>query len=170
MIKNKFFIFIILVLALLSISVASAGDFSLVNTTDSDVSACDESVNVDNEVLSVSEVDNSNVVSFGQNNSQLQSNHLKNFDDLKSDIDAKSNNSVLDLDCDYKYNGTSNFDGITINKNNFTIDGHGHTIDANAGSNSVKIFAVSGNNITLKNLILINANFKDKGAVIYNNT
>ena len=163
MIKNKFFIFIILVLALLSISVASAEDSSLVNTTDSEVSVCDESVNDDNEVISVSEVDNSNVV-----NSQLQSNDVKNFDDLKSDIDAKSNNSVLDLDCDYKYNGTSNFDGITINKNNFTIDGHGHTIDANAGSNSVKIFAVSGNNITLKNLILINANFKDKGAVIYN--
>ena len=49
MIKNKFFIFIILVLALLSINVASAEDSSLVNTTDSDVS-------VDNEVLSSSEV------------------------------------------------------------------------------------------------------------------
>ena len=148
MIKNKFFIFIILVLALLSISIASAEDSSLVNTTDSDVS-------VDNEVLSVLEVDNSD------------SNDVKNFDDLKSDIDAKSNNSVLDLDCDYKYNGTSNFDGITISKNNFTIDGHDHTIDANAGSNSMRIFSVSGNNITLKNLILINANFNDKGAVIY---
>ena len=149
MIKNKFFIFIILVLALLSISIASAEDSSLVNTTDSDVS-------VDNEVLSVLEVDNSD------------SNDVKNFDDLKSDIDAKSNNSVLDLDCDYKYNGTSNFNGITINKNNFTIDGHGHTIDANAGANSVRIFTVAGNNITFKNLILINTNFNDKGAVMYN--
>ena len=93
---------------------------------------------------------------------------MKNFDDLKSDIDAKSNNSVLDLDCDYKYNGTSNFDGITINKNNFTIDGHGHTIDANAGSNSVRIFNITGTNVTLKNLILINANVTDKGAAIYN--
>ena len=156
MIKNKFLIFIILVLTLLSISTASAEDSSLLNTTDSEVSVYDESVYVDNDV---SKVDNLDVISEESVNSQLKS----NFTDLQEKINNQSDNSVLDLDCDYKYNGTIDFTRIMISKNNLTIDGHGHTIDAN---NSAGIFNVTGNSITLKNLILVNAKIQAPGGAI----
>ena len=85
------------------------------------------------------------------------------FTDLQNEINSKSDNSVLDLEYDYKYDGTTDFDGITITKNNFTIDGHGHTLDANPGNNHVRIFLISGTNVTLKNLILINAKLLNGG-------
>ena len=81
----------------------------------------------------------------------------KSFDDLQNTINDLSNNSVLDLDCDYTYSGTCDFTGITINKTNFTIDGHGYTLDAKSSSNShVRIFNVTGTNIILKNLGCVN--------------
>ena len=48
------------------------------------------------------------------------------------------------------YTGTGDFSSITINKNNFTIDGHNHILDANAGNNSVRIFNIICSNVTLK--------------------
>ena len=83
-------------------------------------------------------------------------------------INNLSDSSVLDLDCDYKYTGSGNFSGITINKDNFTIDGHNHILDANAGNNNVRIFNITGNNVVLKSLNLMNANVKDEGSAIYN--
>ena len=114
-------------------------------------------------------VDQSNILNQ-QNRGEIKtsSGNEKNFNDLQTTIDNLQDNNVLDLDCDYKYTGTGNFSGITITKNNFTIDGHGHTLDANAGNNSVRIFNVTGNNVVLKNLILINANITGGGAAIYN--
>ena len=41
-------------------------------------------------------------------------------------------------------------DGIELKKDNFTLDGKGHTIDANGKS---RIFQIKGNNITLENII-----------------
>ena len=176
MIKNKLIIFIILVLAMLSIGVASAEDYSSLNTTDTQdsvVSVSDES-NLDlntEEVTTVSEVDNSNVVSskedgsdenlqlqsYGNNDVIKENNGVKTFTDLQSEIDNASDNGTLYLDCDYKYDeSASKFAGITINKNNFTIDGQGHTIDANKGTKT-SIFTVNGGSLTLKNLILTNA-------------
>ena len=63
-------------------------------------------------------------------------------------------NDKIELDKDYFYN-TSDSDfkkGIEINKS-LTIDGKGHTID---GKNQASIFNITGNNVTIKNVILIN--------------
>ena len=164
-----------MILALLSIGVASAGDLSSLNTTDAQdsVSVYDESnMNLNTDDTTVLEYDNSNVISSKEDvDSQSQSNsnvikefnNVKNFTNLQEEINAKSDNSVLDLDCNYTYNGKSNFHGISIHKNNFTIDGHGHTIDTN---NRVNIFNVGWGNITLKNLILINTYTKDARAAV----
>ncbi len=151
MFKNKIFIFIILVTALLSIGIASAEDSSTLNTTES----CDE---LNEEVISLDNLQSEEEV--------IKESNSKSFSELQTKINDKSDNSVLVLDDDYKYSGSGDFDGITINKNNFTIDGQGYTID---GDNQVCMFNVRGSNVTLKNLILINANFSNGGGgVIYN--
>ena len=49
-----------------------------------------------------------------------------------------------------------------IQKDNFVLNGNGHTIDA---ANQSRVFSISGNNVTLKNLKIINGNMKNGGAV-----
>ena len=90
---------------------------------------------------------------------------VKSFDDLQIEVDDLADGDVLSLNHDYKYNGSSNFTGITVNKNNIVIDGNGHTLDAN---NSGRIFKISGSDITLKNLVFTNGAIEE-GAAIYNN-
>ena len=54
---------------------------------------------------------------------------------------------------------------ITISKKNFVIDGQGHTINANGSS----LFSVTGENVVLKNMNLINGyvkNINNKGVII----
>ena len=68
------------------------------------------------------------------------------------------------------YNGTEDFNGIIINKTNFIIDGHGHTLDANFKNNIVRTLNITGSKVTLKNLILKNANVKNKDGGAITNT
>ncbi|MEE0902322.1 MAG: hypothetical protein UIB31_07315, partial [Methanobrevibacter sp.] len=70
--------------------------------------------------------------------------------------DEIKTNDVVDLTHDYKFNNeTDDSSGIVINKNNFVLNGNGRTID---GKNQSRIFNITGNNITLNDLILINGN------------
>ena len=139
-------------------------------------------VSIGDNVLEIGSVNQTNGLVSSQNGVVDQFNNLtglnsslevntpsKSFDDLQNVIDNSSDNSVLDLDCNYTYGGNGDFSGITINKNNFTIDGHGHTIDAKSATNShVRIFNVTGTNILLKNLHLINADVTGHGGAIQN--
>ena len=73
-----------------------------------------------------------------------------NFTSLKNDID--SNPKSVDLTQDYVYDNNTDdqlSSGIVIDKDDFVVNGNGHTID---GSNQARIFALTGDNITLKNL------------------
>ena len=64
--------------------------------------------------------------------------------------------TTLDLTSDYAFNNeTDNNTGILINKDNFVLNGNGRTID---GNNQSRLFYITGTNITLNNLILINGN------------
>ena len=86
------------------------------------------------------------------------------FNDLQNNITNSEN--VLNLNNDYKFdNGTDNSTGVRIQKNDYVIEGNGRTIDANYQS---RIFIVTGNNITINNLKLINA-FSNAGCAIYIN-
>ncbi|WP_296894477.1 C1 family peptidase [uncultured Methanobrevibacter sp.] len=77
--------------------------------------------------------------------------------------DEIARNDVVDLTHDYKFNReTDDNNGIVIAKNNFVLNGNGHTID---GNNQSRIFAIGANNVTLSNLILINGNADNGGAV-----
>lgn len=91
---------------------------------------------------------------------------------LGMQIEIFSDDSKYELEKDYAYDShTDNGkirQGLKINKDNFVIDGKGHTID---GGNKARIFSVTGKNVTIKNLNIINANSKnganpDNGAAI----
>ena len=86
---------------------------------------------------------------------------------LQNTINSLPDNSVLNIDHDYIYTGAGDFTGILVSKNNFIIDGHGYSLDANSVNSIVRIFNVAGSKVTLKNLILKNANVKsnDGGAI-----
>lgn len=62
--------------------------------------------------------------------------------------------STINLDKDYNFDSISS--GISISKQ-LTIDGKGHSID---GANLARIFYVDADNVTLKNIVFKNSNFK----------
>ena len=70
------------------------------------------------------------------------------FTNLTDEINSKD---VVDLTHDYKFNNeTDDKSGIVISKDNFVLNGNGHTIDGNRQSG---IFNITGNNVTISNLI-----------------
>ena len=79
----------------------------------------------------------------------------KTFTDLKYDIGNSSD--VFVMNDDYKFDNASDnvTEYILINRDNFTINGNGYTIDA---SNQSAIFAILSKNVTINNLTFINAN------------
>ena len=84
------------------------------------------------------------------------------FTDLTDEINNA--NYELNLTHDYKFNNeTDNSRGIFIKQDNFVLNGNGHTID---GNNQSRIFAILGNNITINNIILTNANAKS-GSILF---
>ncbi|WP_407432805.1 C1 family peptidase [Methanobrevibacter sp.] len=83
------------------------------------------------------------------------------FSDLADEIENVG--TTLDLTEDYAFNNaTDNNTGILISKDNFVLNGNGHTID---GNNQSRIFNIIGNNITLNDLILINGNSTNCGGI-----
>ena len=82
-----------------------------------------------------------------------------NFTALQNEINSSTSN--IDITQDYIYDNGTDYGlncGILINKSDFTIDGHGYTID---GSNQARIFDINGGNITISNLIFINGNIDE---------
>ena len=82
------------------------------------------------------------------------------FTNLTEEIKSKN---VVDLTHDYKFNNeTDDSSGIVIEKDNFVLNGNGHTID---GNNQSRIFNIIANNVTLNDLILINGNYGMCGGI-----
>ena len=83
------------------------------------------------------------------------------YDDLNNDIKNITPNSVYNITRDYKFDGKGqtiilNDRIIVISQDNIIINGNGHTIDA-GGSQNFAIFKITGNNVTIKDLIFINS-------------
>ena len=103
--------------------------------------------------------DSSDVLETAQNDIYTASDD--SFTNLTDEINGKD---VVDLTHDYKFNNeTDNRSGIVISKDNFVLNGNGHTID---GKNQSRIFNIIANNITINDLMLINGN-AEKGGAIY---
>ena len=88
------------------------------------------------------------------------------FTDFQNEI--KSSDNFFNVSRDYKFNNqTDNVGGIAIKKDNFVINGNGHTIDADGKS---MIFTISSGNITINNLKIINAKTAGGGAIATSDT
>lgn len=82
----------------------------------------------------------------------------QNAENLLKCIESFEKN--IQLECDIYIKNS-----IKITQDDLTIDGNGHTIDA---QNNSQIFNITGNNITLKNIIFKNALTKKSGGAILN--
>ena len=103
--------------------------------------------------------DSSDILETAQNDIYTASDD--SFTNLTDEINGKD---VEDLTHDYKFNNeTDDKSGIVISKDNFVLNGNGHTID---GKNQSRIFNITANNVTLNDLILIGGN-AEKGGAIY---
>ena len=92
------------------------------------------------------------------------------FTYLQNLINSASDNSVINLNRNLRYSEVYDkdiVDGIAINKNNLTIDGKGHTIDARGFS---RIFNIPESSfireVTLKNMTLVNGYHELRGGAI----
>lgn len=81
---------------------------------------------------------------------------VDDYDVLYSQINNTPKGGILELGKDYKFANNSNFPkkGILISKS-ITIDGKGHSINANKVS---RVFNVTANNVVLRNINFINGN------------
>ena len=175
----------ILLLAIFTMSLASASpDLNESATLTYDVDAIG-SLNVENSIGStisvenddleskLSEVENKEIISSDENdvkvssvisgNSKIKSDNSKTFYNIQKDINDAPKGSVIKLSGTYVGEGKS----IKITKD-ITIQGLGNGATLNAKKLS-RIFHISGNSkVTLKNLKLINALEKErKGGAIY---
>ena len=88
------------------------------------------------------------------------------FKALQEIISNAAENSTINLEQDYEYNFEFSADGIKIEKNNITINGNGHTIDA---LNKGRVFNINGSDITISNLKIINGFSEDNGGAVLAN-
>ncbi|WP_407416360.1 C1 family peptidase [Methanobrevibacter sp.] len=89
-----------------------------------------------------------------------------NFTALQDEINLST--ECVEITQDYVYNNETDANisyGITIEKNDFTINGNGHTID---GNGQTRIFNIRGNNVTIKNLNIINGKAVYGGGIFIN--
>ena len=91
----------------------------------------------------------------------LSTEEIGSFDELENDI--INANNTLEITKDYMNDNYP--EGITIARDNLVINGNNHAIDGNGQS----IFCITGSNITINNLVFINAYYDDKGGAIRNN-
>ena len=119
------------------------------------VSAADIDAVIDNEI-DVSDISNSEPIETNPNDDiSLEADGT--FTDLSSQINSASPNETITLDKDYYWDGSGNYGGIEL-KEAITIDGQGHTIDAeSADGGYVRIFNIYGTDIVLKNIVFANA-------------
>lgn len=92
---------------------------------------------------------------------------MNDFKELNQLI-SECKGNVLTLNKDFAFNmGTDSLfkNGIQIIKDNFVIDGAGHSID---GSNFARIFNVTGKKVTFKNISFLNGNAIEGGAIYAN--
>lgn len=80
---------------------------------------------------------------------------------MDDEIDEPGN--TLKLKKDYAFNPSTDPRGILVDRDNYVIDGDGHTIN---GMGKSAIFIIEANNVTIKNINLINGNTTDLGAAI----
>ena len=118
------------------------------------ISAVSASDNVTDDIVSADNATWDEVI--------LETNQTEgSFDDLSQLVQDTPERDTLKLDRDYR--NTENSSCITIDKS-MTIDGQGHSIDANHAS---RVFYVNASDVTLKNINFINGKSDYYGGALY---
>ena len=102
---------------------------------------------------------NSNIPVYGSGGFYDSNCLIINDDYFDLFANATIDNGIVTLTEDLNASQT-----VLINGSNVVIDGNGHTIDAQKAS---RIFYITGNNVTIKNIKLINGHSLLEGAAIY---
>ena len=114
--------------------------------------------NIDDSSLSIANGDNIDLSIANNDNpesNQIIGDGISDFDDLSNKINNAPEGSLLELDRDYTFQNSSNVQkGILISKS-ITIDGKGHTINANKVA---RVFNITADNVVLMNINFINGN------------
>ena len=96
-----------------------------------------------------------------QQNSEILADNVGTFTQLDRDIDDSQD--TFEMQHDYAFSNESDNGQVVIEKSNFTINGNNHILDGNKQSG---ILNITGNNITINNLVFVNGN-ATKGGAIY---
>jgi len=80
----------------------------------------------------------------------------------KLEIDINASDDTFDVQDNYTFNSESDKGYVEISKSDFTINGNNHVIDGNRQSG---IFNITGNNVTINNLIFKNGKSEIGGII-----
>ena len=97
---------------------------------------------------------------FASESSQIPEDLPRTFTELSNDINASED--TFDVHDSYTFNSECDKGYVEINKNDFTINGNNHVIDGNGQSG---IFNITGNNVTISNLIFKNGKSETGGII-----
>ena len=111
----------------------------------------DNSIGLDESTIDVAELQSTQ-------NDEIGVNEIRTFTDFSKDMNESAD--VMDVQHNYKFNNETDKGPVVINRSNFVIEGNNHVLD---GSNQTTIFAITGSNITINNLIFANGNCKFGG-------
>ena len=164
---------IVLIFSLVLILPASATDFSdeVVNAEDMTV---DETI-LENQKIELEDMENINSDDSEELMATSSSTYdydsilngksdVRSFTSLQEKISNASKGSTVNLEYDYEYDSGFTVDGIKIEKDEITINGNGHTIDA---LNKARVFNITGGCITISNLNIINGFSEEDGGAIF---
>ena len=153
-IERYYYILLIFLICILSISAVSAADDTTSNTINTNI---DDTIidSADEEIIDESSEETKLIESS------------ENFISLDSKINGNQDEIVI-LEKDYAYDDSTDEsykEGIKITRK-VTIDGQNHTI---SGSNQAKIFNISSSDVTIMNINFIKGNStKMGGAILWN--
>ena len=99
---------------------------------------------------------------IGTEDQQILADSPKTFTELEIDIINASSDDTFDVKDNYTFNSESDRGYVEISKSDLTINGNNHVIDGNRQSG---IFNITGNNVTINNLIFKNGKSEIGGII-----
>lgn len=155
--KRKLILFTILFISLVAVSAVSAAENATTEGSSIESDIPSDGLSTDTENTQLEQSDNEGAI--GETGEGT-------FTALEEKINNATSGSTINLKNDYIYDEGFGNNIIVINKE-LTINGNGHTIDANHKSH---IFKVEGGTVTFKNIIFSNGyydNNENGGAAIH---
>ncbi|WP_116592083.1 right-handed parallel beta-helix repeat-containing protein [Methanobrevibacter thaueri] len=161
--KKGIFIFILLILALFSVSCVCAADVDDALAANEDTGEIELSHGIESADDNLGTIEEQKVTQT-DNEEKTGATDDGTFEALRTKIEGASSGDTVYLENNYSCEDSwSRHRGIDIDKSNLVIDGQGHTIDA---KQKTRIFDVYADNVTIKNIKFINAKYENSGGAI----